>query len=303
MSASFISPRYSTVLPSICGSTVLAKVRPVVVADLGGHLQFHSAAAGDFDGAVGTLVARQPSEKREIGFVRAPLPVRERHITVERQAMIDVADPIRMRQRPPLALRYGNHRKARPAAVGAAEIAVVQPPVRSRYRSFGHMLEHRKMQEMAEMEVDDVEILGAQAHFVQHRKMRRDRRFQRRRIEPERLVADGHKAGVRHGVPARKEGNVMAIRHQSVDQIGDDPFGAAIKPGGNGFIQGRDVGNSHGSAYQPVIPECARHVDCSNQCADPGVSGAKTGQCGRDAFFGLPSTVLASISASECASP
>ena len=42
------------------------------------------------------------------------------------------------------------------------------------------------------MEVDDVEIVGAAAHLVEHGKMRGDRRFQRMRVEPQRLVPDRH---------------------------------------------------------------------------------------------------------------
>ena len=47
------------------------------------------------------------------------------------------------------------------------------------------------------MGMDNVEILGAQAYFGSIERCAR-RRFQRRRIEPQRLFANGAKASVVH---------------------------------------------------------------------------------------------------------
>ena len=72
----------------------LAEIGWIVVVDLGGDLQLHAGAAGDLDGAVGPLVARQPAEEGEIRLGRGSLSG-QRQIFVQRQAVIDVADPVR----------------------------------------------------------------------------------------------------------------------------------------------------------------------------------------------------------------
>ena len=47
------------------------------------------------------------------------------------------------------------------------------------------------MQEMAEMEMHDVELVSPLPHFRQHRKMRRHFGFLRARIKPKRAFAPG----------------------------------------------------------------------------------------------------------------
>ena len=123
------------------------------------------------------------------------------------------------------------------------------------------------------MEVDDVELLGAQPHFVQHREMRGDRRFQRRRIEPQRLVPDWHKPSVGLSVGAGEQRHVVAERHQSVDQIGDDALGAAIKLRGHASYSGATwaifiVGNSVMRVARALVPPRSRIVLLSRAVAD-----------------------------------
>src|SRR4029077_10377654 len=66
LSASLISPTYSTSTPSISGSVVVREEGRVVLVDLGGDLQLHAASTSDLDGTVGPLSARQPAEEGEI---------------------------------------------------------------------------------------------------------------------------------------------------------------------------------------------------------------------------------------------
>ena len=155
------------------------------------------------------------------------------------------------------------------------------------------------MQEMAEVEMHDVEIGGAAPDFVQHRKMRGDRRLQRRGIEPQRLVADRHEPCVGDCVRTGKQGDIMPARHQPIGQVGDDPFGAAIKPWRNGFEQRGDVGNSHRLRHE--LGSC---LQCTNRPRwfQFRAEWLNAAQCGRDALL-RRSRCAASLPVSAGASP
>ncbi len=217
----------------------------VVGVDLGGQFQFHAGGAGDLDGAVRPLVARHAAQKSEIG----PLgPRRSGLIQVERQPVINRGGPIGVGQRPALAVRDRDQGKLRPARVSARQIGVIEPSMRRRHHLGRNVLEQREMNEMAEMNMDDVELGGAAAHLLQHRQMGRRRRDQAGRVAAQGAFAHRHqpRAGLRIG--AGEQGDLMAPAHQLLGQEGDDPFRTAISRRRHRFEQGRNLSNSHSKA-------------------------------------------------------
>src|SRR3954451_15107701 len=105
---------------------------------------------------------------------------------------MDRRQPVRGCEPRPLAAGYGNHREPWEPVIGLREVRVIQPAMRRRHRALRHITEKREMQEMAQMEMHDVEVVGPFAHFVEHRQMRRYLRLQRTRIETKRPFAAWH---------------------------------------------------------------------------------------------------------------
>ena len=95
------------------------------------------------------------------------------------------------------------------------------------HRAVRETLEQREMNEI-DVEVEDVEFVGALAHLMQHREMRGDVGLERAGIEPDGLLAHGNESRRRAGVSAGEQGDVVPQFHQRVCQVGDDTLGAAV---------------------------------------------------------------------------
>lgn len=109
----------------------------------------------------------------------------------------------------------------------------------------GEALEHREVDHVG-VEMDDVEVVGTLHHLRQHDQVCGQVRLERRRIQPDRLIAYGDETRARLGVDRGEQGDVVPQVDQGVGQVGDDAFGAAIQPGRHGLIQRRDLGDLHG---------------------------------------------------------
>ena len=109
--------------------------------------------------------------------------------------------------------------------------------------------EQRKL-ELVDMEVQNVEILGALADAIEHQHVVGNG-IPDARVEPQRLRHAGHEIGRRDRIAAREQCNLMAERHQLLGQVRDDPLGAAIKPWRNAFDQRRDLRDFHCVSRSP----------------------------------------------------
>ena len=90
------------------------------------------------------------------------------------------------------------------------------------------------------MEMQDVEVVGALAHAIEHQHVIGDR-IADAGVEPERLGHAGHEIGGGDRIAAREQRDIMAEGHQFFGQVGDDPLGAAVKPWRDAFHQGRNL--------------------------------------------------------------
>ena len=161
-SASPISPIYSTSIAVDQRLDRVVEIGAIVVADLGGDLELQPGPPGDLDGAVGPLVARQPAEEGEVaGASSSRSTAAGRGRAAGRDGWCRPSSPrcsgSRWRCEIEIIGKRGQRR------IGAGQIAVVEPAVRRRHRAFRHVLEEREMQEMAEVEMDDVELVGPAA--------------------------------------------------------------------------------------------------------------------------------------------
>ena len=82
-------------------------------------------------------------------------------------------------------------------------------------RGDGAARDRPKQREMKliDMEVQNVELVGPLADAVEHQHIIGDR-IAHVGVEPQRLRDAGHEGGRRDGVAARKQGDVVAERHQ-----------------------------------------------------------------------------------------
>jgi hypothetical protein len=111
-------------------------------------------------------------------------------------------------------------------------------------RETGNVLEERKVQQIG-VEMQHIEVVGVLAHLVQQRQMGGDVGFQRGRVEPDRLVAHGHKTRAGPRIGAAEQGDLMAQVDQRVGKVGHDALRAAIQPRRYRFAQRADLGDSH----------------------------------------------------------
>src|SRR6185503_12046390 len=91
--------------------------------------------------------------------------------------------------------------------------------------------------------------------------------------EPQSLRHAGHEFGGRDRIPAGKQRDVMAERHQFLGQVGDDPFGAAVKPWGNAFDQRRDLRDFHSCYSFDKTPEPMLHQPERSTIVTDGSNG------------------------------
>ena len=97
------------------------------------------------------------------------------------------------------------------------------------------------------MKVDHIELGGAAAHFGELVQMGRKIRLQRRRVEANGLVAHRQQGGQRARLGAGEQGDLVAEADQSVGQVGHHPLRSPVEARRHGFIEGRNLGDTHGN--------------------------------------------------------
>jgi len=130
--------------------------------------------------------------------------------------------------------------------VDRLELGQVEPAVQR--GEIGHArATHDRESEIVDMEVDDVELVGAAGQLLEHADVRcqivANRRVEAQRVGPARLELRGRLA-----VGAGEQGDVMPELDQLVAEISDDPLGAAIEQRRHRLAERRDLGDPHGLA-------------------------------------------------------
>ena len=133
-----------------------------------------------------------------------------------------------------------------PAQFAHGRVLQVQPPVQGCHRAPGPLGEEGKVQHVR-MEMEDVELIGASTHLGQHRHMSRQIGFQRHGIQADRLIPDGYQTRSRPGLGGREQGDLVAKIDQGVGKVGHHALGPPVKARRNGFIEGGNLRNFHGT--------------------------------------------------------
>ena len=84
------------------------------------------------------------------------------------------------------------------------------------------------------MEMQDVELVGMLTYAVEHEHVIGNC-VANIYIEPQRLRHATDQIGCRDAVAAGEKGHVMTQAHKFFGEVGNDPFGAAVEPGGEHF--------------------------------------------------------------------
>ena len=229
----------STPGPSSSGSIVRPEIGLVGAVDLGRDLQRNAERARNRDGAVGPLLRRDAAEKGDVVAARPGV----RAMQVDRQAVIDGRREIRVRHRAALIVGDRNQRHVVEAEIERQEIGQVLAAMQGGDGAARDRPEQREL-ELIDMEVQDVEVVGALAHAIEHQHVIGDR-IEDAGVEPQRLGHAGHEIGGRDRIAAGKQRDVMAERDELFGQVGDDPLGAAIKPWRHALDQRRDLRDFH----------------------------------------------------------
>ena len=82
------------------------------------------------------------------------------------------------------------------------------------------------MLQQIDMEMDDVELVGAPPHLVQHDDMRGDMAADAGEAQPLRHAGNQFRRGL--GVAAGKQRHIMTFGDKLLGQPGDDPFGSPV---------------------------------------------------------------------------
>ena len=167
---------------------------------------------------------------------------------VDRQAVIDGRREVRLRHRAALIVGDRDQRHVVEAEIERQQIGQVLAAVQGGDGAVRDRPEQRELK-LVDMEVQDVEVIGALAHAIEHQHVIGDR-IDDAGVEPQRLGHAGHEIGRRDRIAAGKQRDVVAQRNELFGQIGDDPFGAAIKPWRHALDQRRDLRDFHG------FPDC-----------------------------------------------
>src|SRR6266567_4771823 len=220
----------------------VAEIGRVDRIDLGGDLEQPSGPARHVDRAIGALLRGDAADKRKITIAAG-----RKSVEVGRQTVVDRRDPACEQQRFPLVVRNRYQRVLRPPTIGSGQVLDIEAAVQRRHGPIRAMLEEREMDHV-DVKMQHIELIRPQPHFVQHRKMRSKIGLERRRIEPDRLVAHCYDLGARSSAAAREQGDVMPKLDQGVGEMRDDPLGSSVELRRNGFVQRRDLGDSHSYA-------------------------------------------------------
>ena len=116
------------------------------------------------------------------------------------------------------------------------------------------LLEHHEMQHV-DMEMQDIELLRTAFHFVEHREVSGKIRFERSRVQSDRLIAHHDQLRFRAGVCRGEQRDLVPEIDQGIRQVCDHPLGSTIELRRHGFIQGRNLRDSHRFSHNvaPVL--------------------------------------------------
>src|SRR5262245_37998021 len=106
--------------------------------------------------------------------------------------------------------------------------------------------------EVIDVKMNEIELLGALKHLLEHQDM--VRKSIDRFAQPERAWRAGHQRRSRLRIAAGKKSNVVTLSHQFFGQIRDDAFGSAITVRWNTFIKGRYLCNFHRCNVTSISP-------------------------------------------------
>ena len=225
-----------------------AEIDLVGAVDLGRDLERNAQRARNGDGAVGPLLRRDAPEEGQIAAGPRAGPVQGHG-----NAMMDGAGKIRFRHGSALRAGDRNQRHVVEPHIEGKQIGQVLAAVQRGHRPARERAEQREM-ELIDMEVQDVEVGGPLPDAVEHQHVIGNR-IAHAGVEAQSLRHAGHEFGGRDRIPAGKQRDVMAERHQFLGQVGDDPLGAAVKPWGNAFDQRRDLRDFHYCSSFDKTPE------------------------------------------------
>ena len=161
-----------------------------------------------------------------------------------RQPVRDGGQPVRLWQGCALVVGDRDQRVVAPPGVGFRQILEVEAAVQRGDGLRCDLLEEWKMHQV-DVEVQDVELVASLVQLVQHREMGREIGLERGGIEPDGLVSHRHERGFGLRFGTGKQRHLVAEFDQGVGEMGDDPFGAAVKAGRDGLVERCDLGNPH----------------------------------------------------------
>src|SRR5262249_4110059 len=133
------------------------------------------------------------------------------------------------------------------------ELEKIQAPMQRRDGGLSQAREHGKMHEVC-MEMQNVEACGEAFYLFQHRQLIRNM-VADPRIDAKGLLTTRHQPTGGLGCPARKERDLMPLRHEFLGEVGDRAFGAAIKARGHTFDEGSDLSYFHGPHWRSTLPK------------------------------------------------
>ena len=205
-------------------------------------------------GAVGTFLRRDAAEKGEVAAAR----LRGAAMQATREAVVDGGREVCVRHRAALGVRDRNQRHVVEAQIEREQIGQVLAAVQRGDSAACDRPEQREM-ELIDMEMQDVEVVGALADAIEHQHVIGDR-IADAGVEPECLGHAGHEIGRRDRIAAREQRHVMAEANQFLGQVGDDPLGAAVKSWGDAFHQGRNLRDFQFCPFQKAHRSGTTHV-------------------------------------------
>src|SRR5436190_14185558 len=135
------------------------------------------------------------------------------------------------------------------------------------------------------MKVQHIEPAGKTLHLLQHHRVIRDM-LTDIRVEPQGLAARRHQICAGSGVAAGKQGDIVTLPDELVDQVRNHAFGASVKTGRYAFDDGRNLRYLHGYTcvscgdVTTVMPEVSSgRVEKSNRRHSPSMpSGYRSGR-------------------------
>ena len=124
------------------------------------------------------------------------------------KAVVDVRHPVHPRERGPLGERNRSHRHIFVFAVQRHQVRRIKAAVQRTYMDDPRKFRQREMH-IINMEVNDVELIGALQHFFQHYKMMGELILAFIVIQTKSLRATGDQARSRLGVTAGEKCDVV----------------------------------------------------------------------------------------------